>query len=137
AIAVSQVQKIDQRNHEHPDAIHERPIKAKDLEVVSLVAAALIADPNHNQSDYASGDVRKVQPGDAKKGRAEQPGSPGVLKQRHSLADQRHPLANMQQGKNDARGSGNKGPAESSRFVARLGGLDSTQHSHTAGHEDA
>src|SRR5439155_2430001 len=63
-------------------------------------------------------------------------GSPGVLKQRHSFTDQRHPLANVQQGKNDARGSGNKGPAESSRFVARLGGLDSKQHSQAAGHED-
>src|SRR3989454_2841951 len=65
SISVGQVQKINQGHHEHPNDIHEMPIKAKDFEVVSLVAAALIADPNNNQSDYASGDMRKVQHGDA------------------------------------------------------------------------
>src|SRR5437870_7884071 len=105
SISVGQVQKIDQRHHEHPNDIHEVPIKAKDFKVIGLVAAALISDPDHNQSDYASGDMRKVQPGDAKKCRAEKPGSPGVLKQRHSFTDQRHPLANVQQGNNDARAS--------------------------------
>src|SRR5437870_13674806 len=96
SISVGQVQKIDQGHHEHPNDIHEMPIKAEDFEVVSLVAAALISDPDHNQRDYASGDVCKVQPGDAKKCRAEKPGSPGVLEQRHSLPNQRQPLANVQ-----------------------------------------
>src|SRR5437870_6493882 len=67
SISVGQVQKIDQTHHEHPNDIHEVPINAKDYNVIGLVAAALISDPDNNQSDYASGDVCKVQPGDAKK----------------------------------------------------------------------
>src|SRR5947208_7514449 len=98
SISVGQVQKIDQRHHEHPNDINEVPIKAKDFKVMGFLAAALISDSDNNQNDYASGDMRKVQPGDAKMCRSERPGSPAVLKQCYTRTDQRNPPRNRRHG---------------------------------------
>ena len=40
---VGEVQKVDQRYDEHPNQIHEVPVKAQNLDVIRIVAAALVA----------------------------------------------------------------------------------------------
>jgi hypothetical protein len=64
---MSKVQKIDQRYDEHPNQIHEVPVKAQYLDVIRIVAAALVAHAHSDQSDYAAGNVGEVQACDAEK----------------------------------------------------------------------
>jgi hypothetical protein len=40
---VAEIQEINERYHEHPDQIHEVPVKADNLQVIGFVAAALVA----------------------------------------------------------------------------------------------
>ena len=68
---VSQIQEINQRHHEHPNQIDEVPIESGDFEVVRVVAAALVAQADGDESDHAAGDVQQVQAGDAEEQRAE------------------------------------------------------------------
>jgi hypothetical protein len=64
---VGEIQKVNQRYDEHPDQIHEVPVKAQDLDIVGIVAAALVAHTHNDESDYATGNVREVQARNAKK----------------------------------------------------------------------
>jgi hypothetical protein len=58
---VSEIQKIDQRDDEHPNQIYEVPVKAQYFNVIGIVAAALVTYAYNDQSDYAAGDVGEVQ----------------------------------------------------------------------------
>src|SRR5208283_2213231 len=80
---VAEVQKIDQRYDEHPNQIYEVPIKAQNLDVIRLVAAALVAHSHHEQSDNATRNVREMQTCDAEERCPEQTGAPRILKERH------------------------------------------------------
>jgi len=64
---VAEVQKIDQRYDEHPNQIHEMPVKAEYLDIIGIVTAALVAYAYNEQSDHAAGNVGEMQSGDAEK----------------------------------------------------------------------
>jgi len=51
---VLQVQEIDQRHNEHPDKIDKVPIQAKHLDIIGVVASALVADTDSEQGDDAA-----------------------------------------------------------------------------------
>src|SRR5882724_4306042 len=40
---VREIQKVDERYDEHPDQIHEVPVKAQNLDIIGIVASAPIA----------------------------------------------------------------------------------------------
>jgi hypothetical protein len=64
---VGQIQEIDQRDHEHPNQIHEVPVETRNFEVIGLIAAALIFERYGDESDHASGYVKQVEAGDTEK----------------------------------------------------------------------
>src|SRR5713226_2985759 len=78
---MSKVQKIDQWYDEHPNQIHEVPVKAQNLDVIRIVAPPLVTHAHNDQSDYAASNVGKVQASDTEKRRPKQSRSPGVLKE--------------------------------------------------------
>src|SRR5271157_6495861 len=98
---VGEVQQVDQRYDEHPNQIHEVPVKAQNLDVIRIVAAAFVAHTHSDQSDYATGNMREVQAGDAEKRRPEQSRSPRILKEGHAFANEPNPFANVEQGENN------------------------------------
>src|SRR6266576_4518594 len=73
---VREIQKVDERYDEHPNQIHEVPVKAQNLDIIGNVTSALVAHTHNNQSDYADRNVREVQAGNAEKRRPEQSGPP-------------------------------------------------------------
>src|ERR1035441_265498 len=130
---VGEVQKVDQRYDEHPNQIHEVPVKSQNLDVIRVVAAALVAHTHNDKSDYAGGNVGEVQACDAEKRRPEQSGSPRILKEGHALVNELQPFTNMQQGESNTQSRCNHGPTEGSGFVARPRGSQSEQHGQAAG----
>jgi hypothetical protein len=45
---VREIQKINQRYDEHPNQIHEVPVKAQNLDVVGIVTAAPVAQRDND-----------------------------------------------------------------------------------------
>src|ERR1700721_2655914 len=64
---MSEVQKIDQWDDKHPYQIYKVPVQAQHLDVVGVIAAALIAYADHDQREDPGGDVGEMQTGDAEK----------------------------------------------------------------------
>jgi hypothetical protein len=64
---VGKIQKVDQWHNEHPDQIDEVPVKTQNLEIVGVVATALVAYTHDDQSDYPTRNVCEVQASDAEK----------------------------------------------------------------------
>jgi hypothetical protein len=54
------IEKIDERHYEHPNQVHEVPVQSKNLDVIRVVTAAPVPQPNHDQSDDPAGDMEQV-----------------------------------------------------------------------------
>src|SRR6266849_7312477 len=133
---VCNAQKINQRYDEHPNNVNEVPIEPQDFEMIRVVATMLVEQPHDDQGDNASADVQEVQPGDAKKGRTKQTGSPGILEQPHAFTDQPEPFTNMQEGESSSCRRRDENPAEGLRLVPLLRRPDTNQHGQTAGDQN-
>src|SRR5579872_473452 len=118
---MGKVQQIHQRHHKHPNQIHEVPVEAHDLKIVGVVTATFVTQADGDEGDNATRDVREVQAGDAEKRRAEQSGSPRILKQRHAFVDQRQPFPNVQKGEYDAERRRDHSPTKCSALITGLG----------------
>src|ERR1700746_1143090 len=133
---MTQIQKIDERYDEHPNQVHEVPVQAGDLQVIGVVTAAFVSDSHGKQGYHAGANVQQVEAGDAEEGRAKKSGAPRIVKHGHAFTNQREPLTNVQQGKNNAENGGDHRPTKCPWFVTCFRCSHSQEHSQAAGEKD-
>src|SRR5215469_18575576 len=109
---MSNVEKVDHRDNEHPNQVDEVPVQRPDFDVVGVIAAAFVAERDNAKGDKAADHVRQMKARDREEGGAKHGRAPGVLKEAHAFADQLEPLADVEKREQNAAGDRNKGPAD-------------------------
>src|SRR5579862_6358165 len=69
-LSASNVQQVNKWDHEHPNQVHEVPVKTHNLEMVGVEPAGFVARCHHQQRHHAAHHVGKVQAGNAEEGGA-------------------------------------------------------------------
>src|SRR5271157_4059291 len=98
------VHQIDNWYDKQPDQPHKLPENAHDFDIVGVVPASLIADCHCDQSDRANRNMQQAKAGDGVERSPKGCRTPGILKQADALAHHAHPIADVQQGEENATG---------------------------------
>src|SRR5581483_221317 len=130
------VQKIDKRDYEHPDHIHEVPIQSPDFEIVVVVAAFLVSESHHCDCDTTANHVSQMQSRDAEESRTKKTRSPRVREKRQTLVDEAKPFFDVQQRENQSAQNRNETPGDCGGAVSSFSGSDPHQHGQAARDKD-
>src|SRR6478609_8240466 len=93
----SHVHQIDHGHDEHPHQVHEVPVQGSDFNIISVVAAALVAQGDHGEGNDSTQHVGQVKAGYREESGSEHRGTPRVLEELDAFLDQPGPFANVKE----------------------------------------